>query len=328
MPPLPSDLAGRGSNAGDARSRVASPRANSLQRESSQASPFDLDTDAAYIAWRTNKLRSAPTAVGDLVVPVRDPRALTSSEHSALADRCRRANMAIYASDPAAADKDVPRALAAQFGLIHLDRNWLADDDGISSVTVRGDRGGGDYIPYTNKPIRWHTDGYYNPPARRIRAMVLHCAAPASSGGANALMDHEIAYVLLRDENPGHIWALMRSDALTIPARADDRGVARPAETGPVFSIDPADGALHMRYTARTRSIEWKDDPDVRAAVVALERILATPSPHVLSLTLQPGMGLLCNNVLHDRSGFIDDPARPRLIYRARYHDRITAEAT
>jgi len=40
-------------------------------------------------------------------------------------------------------------------------------------------------------------------------------------------------------------------------------------------------------------------------------------------VTLQPGMGLLCNNVLHDRSGFTDDPARPRLIYRARYHDRI-----
>jgi hypothetical protein len=34
-------------------------------------------------------------------------------------------------------------------------------------------------------------------------------------------------------------------------------------------------------------------------------------------------MGLLCNNVLHDRSGFTDNPATPRLLYRARYHDRI-----
>ena len=34
-------------------------------------------------------------------------------------------------------------------------------------------------------------------------------------------------------------------------------------------------------------------------------------------------MGILCNNVLHDRSGFTDDPARPRLILRARYHERI-----
>jgi hypothetical protein len=34
-------------------------------------------------------------------------------------------------------------------------------------------------------------------------------------------------------------------------------------------------------------------------------------------------MGLLCNNVLHDRSAFSDDPSRPRLLYRARYLDRI-----
>ena len=115
----------------------------------------------------------------------------------------------------------------------------------------------------------------------------------------------------------------MQPDAMTIPARTDDAGVVRPAETGPVFSVDPDDGALHMRYTARTRSIEWKDDRAVRAAAACLERLLAGPSPYIHRLTLQPGMGLLCNNVLHDRSGFTDDPARPRLIYRARYHDRI-----
>ncbi|MCP5430235.1 MAG: taurine catabolism dioxygenase TauD, partial [Chromatiaceae bacterium] len=37
------------------------------------------------------------------------------------------------------------------------------------------------------------------------------------------------------------------------------------------------------------------------------------------------GWGLISNNVLHDRSGFEDDPdpARKRLLYRARYYDRI-----
>ena len=97
-------------------------------------------------------------------MPVRDPRALTREERLALADRCARANMAIYASPDTAPDKDLPRLLARQFGLTRLDHNWLADDDGISSVTVTGDAGRGDYIPYTNRPIRWHTDGYYNPP--------------------------------------------------------------------------------------------------------------------------------------------------------------------
>jgi hypothetical protein len=44
-------------------------------------------------------------------------------------------------------------------------------------------------------------------------------------------------------------------------------------------------------------------------------------------LRLVPGMGLVCNNVLHDRAGFVDDPLQRRLLYRARYLDRILAPA-
>jgi hypothetical protein len=287
--------------------------------------PFDPGADDAYAAWRAEKLARYPAAIADLVVPVRDPRALTHAERSALAQRCRRANMAVYTSPMKDPDKELPRALAAQVGLHRLDRNWLADDDGISSVTVTGSGGRGDYIPYTNRPIRWHTDGYYNPPGRRIRAMVLHCVAPGAAGGENRLLDHEIAYLLLRDADPAFVAALMQPDAMTIPARSDEDGIARPAETGPVFSVDPGDGSLHMRYTARTRSIEWKNDRAVRAAQAFLEWMLANPSPYIFHVTLQPGMGVLCNNVLHDRSAFTDDPARPRLIYRARYYDRVRA---
>jgi len=93
-----------------------------------------------------------------------------------------------------------------------------------------------------------------------------------------------------------------------------------------VFSVDATSGALHMRYTARTRSIVWKDDAPTRAAVAFLEQLLASDDSHVFRLTLQPGMGLACNNVLHDRAGFVDDPAQPRLLYRARYLDRIQEE--
>ncbi|MCK7502176.1 MAG: TauD/TfdA family dioxygenase [Comamonadaceae bacterium] len=94
------------------------------------------------------------------------------------------------------------------------------------------------YIPYTTRPIKWHTDGYYNPPERQVRGMVLHCVRPAASGGENALMDHEIAYILLRDEDPGHIRALMAPDAMTIPAREEEGEVARGDQPGPVFSVD------------------------------------------------------------------------------------------
>jgi hypothetical protein len=115
----------------------------------------------------------------------------------------------------------------------------------------------------------------------------------------------------------------MLPDAMTIPAREDDAGVARAAETGPVFSIDPDDGTLHMRYTARTKSIEWKRDPAVAAATAALARVLDAVSPFHHRLVLAPGMGIVCNNVLHERTGFVDDPAAPRLLYRARYYDRV-----
>ncbi len=286
-------------------------------------SPFRQGDARAYREWRARKLDALPAGLADVVVEVGDPRALTVTERAALAARCRDTNMVVYASPVRGADKDIPRLLGAQFGLSQLDRNWLADDDGISRVTVSGEGGRADFIPYTNRPIRWHTDGYYNPPERRIRAMVLHCVEKAASGGENALLDHELAYLHLRDVDPALVRALMRPDAMTIPARSDDDGVARPAQSGPVFSVDSTSGALHMRYTARTRSIEWNADPMVRAAAAELERLLAGPSPWILRLTLEPGMGILCNNVLHDRSGFTDDPARPRLILRARYHDRI-----
>ncbi len=287
--------------------------------------PFDLADDAAYRAWRDAKLAAYPKSLQELVVPVADPRRLTPAEHAAILDRCRRANMAIYASPHTEADKELPRRMGEQFGLTRLDHNLLADEDAITTLTVAEEQEGmrGEYIPYTNRAIRWHTDGYYNRPERRICGMILHCVQSAEAGGENRLLDHEIAYILLRDQNPDFIRALSEPDAMTIPARMDDTGVARAAETGPVFSVLPDSGALHMRYTARTKSIVWKDTPGVRAAVAALEAILAGDSPYVFQGRLEPGMGLICNNVLHDRTGFDDSPAHRRVIYRGRYLDRI-----
>jgi len=285
-------------------------------------SPFSLDDNAAYQRWREHKLAQAPTSVADLIVEVRDPRALTAAEQAALAAVVRRCNMAIYASPMHEEDTDILRKLGAQFGLNQLDANWLAGEDGISSIRVFDDGTRKHYIPYTDKPIKWHTDGYYNTPERQIRAMVLHCVRSAASGGDNRLMDHEMAYLQLRDLDPQHIRALMQPDAMTIPERVDEADGVRAAQSGPVFSLD-AQGNLHMRYTARTRSIEWKKDAATAAAVAALEKLLASESPLVFHARLEPGMGLLCNNVLHDRGAFTDDPANPRLLYRARYLDRI-----
>jgi hypothetical protein len=286
---------------------------------------FDLADDAAYQAWRAAKLARFPKSLAELVVEVRDPRALSSGERQALLERCARANMAIYASaagsDP---DKEIPRRLGLQLGLRDLDTNYLADDDGISPLAVaeRGTRG--EFIPYTNRGIKWHTDGYYNPGERTVRAVLLHCVERAETGGENDLLDHEIAYIQLRDRNLQHIRALMAHDALTIPARVEGGRIERPAQAGPVFSVD-AGGFLHMRYTARAVSIEWKNDGPTQAALAALEDILGAASPWVFRGQLEPGMGLVGNNVLHTRTPFTESPRHQRMIYRARYYQRVGA---
>jgi alpha-ketoglutarate-dependent taurine dioxygenase len=288
-------------------------------------SPFRLECGASYARWRETKLRDYPAKASQLRVEVNDPRQLRTEELAAVRQLCRKTNMVIYASRLGdLADKNIPRRLGEQFGLTRLDNNLLADEDAVTSLQVTPGKSGRGYIPYSNHRLQWHTDGYYNPPERRIRAFILHCVSPAASGGENALLDPEIAYLLLRDENQEHIRAFLAPDAMTIPAN-EEEGANRPAQTGPVFSIDPATGCLHMRYTARTRSIEWKPDAATRNAVAALERLLAGESPYVFHHRLAAGEGLLCNNVLHNRTGFADEVDRgvTRLIYRARYYDRI-----
>jgi len=294
------------------------------------SSPFDLNNGEAYLRWRDRKLANAITNIEELIVEIRDPRALTKAEQEALLARCHRSNMVIYAIHNAAADEiqvdeENVRQFGSMFGLNRLDANWLAGEQGVTRVTVCEDNGQRQaYIPYTDRAIKWHTDGYYNPPEQQVRSFVLHCVQSAGQGGENRLLDHEIAYLMLRDENNDFIRALSAPDAMTIPERTDEQGIARAAQTGPVFSIDPASGALHMRYTARTRSIVWKREEATLAAVAALEKFLASNLPHIHRTRLEPGMGLLCNNVLHDRAAFNDTPGQPRLLYRARYYDRIS----
>lgn len=286
--------------------------------------PFDLENDQDYLRWREWKLESYPERLDDLVVEVNDPRMLTAAENEAILSLCQKTNMAIYASNQLEEDKAIPRFLGSQFGLNRLNHNWLADDDAITSLAVNNQGEHPHYIPYTNRPINWHTDGYYNQKDEQIWGLLLHCVRPAARGGENQLLDHEIVYISMRDQNPDYIQALMQPDVMTIPARTESDGsVARNDETGPVFSVSAQTGDLHMRYTARTRNIVWKQDKLVREAISYLESLLKSDMPYKYSGRLESGMGLISNNVLHDRSGFDEAKGQERLLYRARYFDRI-----
>jgi len=285
-------------------------------------SPFDLYNQDEYERWRDEKLFNYPDKAEQLIVEINDPMKLSNTERDAIIERCNKANMAIYISQSADnPDKRIASELAKQLSLNTLDNNMGADDDGITALQVSNAQGRERYIPYSNKAIHWHTDGYYNTLDKQIYALNLHCVRPAKSGGENAVMDHEIAYIRLRDKNPEFIHALMAHDAMIIPPNIKHRDVIRPARKGPVFSF--TNDFLHMRYTARAHNIIWKNDVITQAAVKALDDILHSNDPAIFRLTLQSGWGLVSNNVLHDRSEFEDDKNSSRLLYRLRYYERL-----
>ena len=99
--------------------------------------PFDLEDNETYLRWRESKLKDYPTKFDNLLVEVNNPRKLRQREFDALQQRCRKANMAVYVGktgdDP---DPEIPFAIARQFGVSGLNKNWLADENALSSLTV------------------------------------------------------------------------------------------------------------------------------------------------------------------------------------------------
>jgi len=282
---------------------------------------FNLDNDTAYQQWRKQKMSLRQCDVAKSIVMINDPFKLQAAEKQALLVSCTDYNMALYQlKEPSKQCKAMVASLGKQLGLSRLDGNLRSDSDNISRLQV-SKQAGNQYIPYTNKALSWHTDGYYNKPDRQINGFLLHCVSDAAEGGVNYLLDHEWLYKRLRDENPNYIDALMHPQAMTIPDNVESGKVIRAAQSGPVFSLHEGSGRLHMRYSARKRNIVWRDDDNTKAAVSRMSEILSDQSL-VLSLAMKPGQGLICNNVLHNRTGFTDSDSKKRLMYRARYFDR------
>jgi alpha-ketoglutarate-dependent taurine dioxygenase len=286
-------------------------------------SPFHLENECAFLKWKEAKCLDYSENIGQLVVPVSDPKNLTYLEIKQFKALLLKTNMAIYEiSGEAKEDKSIPEQLCLQLGIQSLDKNECADDDGFTSIQVVDDGLHAIYIPYSEKGINWHTDGYYNRLSEQIYTMVLHCVRAAPEGGENQLWDPDIIYLLLRDENPEYIQALMAPDAMTIPKNVLDGKLIRPDRSGPVFIVTE-EGRLHMRYTARARNVIWKDDEMTQKAQNVLREILNSDSKFKFQGSLKPGQGLICNNVLHTRTAFKDDKQHPRLLYRGRYFDKI-----
>ena len=275
-----------------------------------------------YLEWRKAKLQSYPQCVDEILVPVDGLLTMTPTQKAAVMSVCKRANMAVYQCHDRFADRAAVVAFASEFGLTRLDHHLCANADGVSELSVASEGVRTDYVPYSNRSLSWHTDGYYNDKERQINAVVLHCKQSAESGGENALLDPELVYIGLYDEDPRFIAAFEHPQCMTIPANTGTAGEIRPAVSGPVFSYG-ANGQIHMRFSARRKNIQWREDAITMAARKYLAVMLNDESGPVFRYRLGPGEGLLSNNVLHNRTAFNDATDNHRLLYRARFFDRI-----
>ncbi len=287
-----------------------------------------LENNRSYEIWREKKLSAYPASAADLLVHVSRLSSATEKECQNILDICKTYNMAVYQTDEKMVDTAVFRTFAENFGLFRIDYHMCAEVDGVSELTISDNVIKEEFIPYSDRPIGWHTDGYYKPKDKQIKGLMLHCVQPAMEGGVNTLMDHEIAYILLRDKNPAFISALMAPDCMTIPAYSMKGVEYRQESVGPVFAVEPVSGRLHMRFTMRKHNIIWKDDPMVSAAIAYLTEIFSADDSPVFTHKLEAGQGVVTNNVLHLRTGFTDDPDNRRLLYRARFYDGISDTLT
>jgi hypothetical protein len=288
---------------------------------------FDLGNQAAYAAWRRRKLATSPRAGAMPILKVDNLSQPTDSEKKAILAQVAESNFAIYQAEHFSADEDEVgaelRRFTDAFGLRIAEAHRSAGHNGVVALRVSMAEHQRGFIPYSRKAMNWHTDGYYNSKADTIRAFVLHCVRQADIGGQSQIIDNEIAYIRLRDASPEAVALLMNPEAMTIPESPEADGTVRPVSIGPVFFIE--EGKLIMRYTARTRSISWKDEA-TREAAALLQNLLESERDYLHTLTLQPGQGILNNNTLHNRTAFDPEAATgtsQRMLYRIRFHNRL-----
>ena len=293
-----------------------------------------MDT-SQYQEWRDNRLLSAHTDSPLNPVRITNPLNLSDEERKDILDSIAVRNFAIYQYDTVKYPRAQPLLrICHQLGMHRSAPNPESGENDITEITCKSNRNTDQdpirnvaqtYIPYTNRPLKWHTDGYYNELNCQIRSFVIHCQSASLSGGENYLLDHEIAYIQLHEKGPELTTALCKQDVMTIPENIENDKLVRESYSGPVFSTDIETGCLYTRYTQRTRNITWRSDPETGEALDRLNDILNEDNPWVTKIRLNAGQGIICNNILHSRSKFTDGdkPEQTRNLLRIRFYDRV-----
>ena len=166
-----------------------------------------------FIEWSAKKDLNIPSNINDLKVSISDINHVSKTEISQIKQKLTKFNCCIYASGTDLDDNSTIMRFAQSLGMRTFDSHNI-DDSAISTISANKDENNMRYIPYTNKGLNWHTDGYYD--SKPIFSWLLHCIEPALSGGENFLLDHELAireYILKYDD----IIYLTNNETFSIP---------------------------------------------------------------------------------------------------------------
>ena len=266
-----------------------------------------------FLTWAEEKERNIPHNIDGIKVNIHDINNVKISEIAKIKETINKCNSCIYSSKIALNSNTNLLKFVESLGMRTYDRNNIESNE-ISTITPL-ENNKINYIPYTNKSLNWHTDGYYD--KKSIFSWLLHCVHPATHGGENYLLDHELAlreYVLRHDD----INNLMSEEALTIPESKD---TSRSEISTYIFSIKNQYKKLHMRFSMRKDNISTS--PKAGDAVTKLKEIIENDcAKYSLTYKLQKNEGIITNNILHGRKAFKDDKVKRKLL-RIRSYERL-----
>ena len=266
-----------------------------------------------FLRWAEEKEKNIPRNINGILVNIHDINNVKTSEITKIKETINKYNSCIYSSKIALKSNTDLLKFVESVGMRTYDCNNI-ESSKITTITPL-ENNKINYIPYTDKSLNWHTDGYYD--KKSIFSWLLHCVNPATQGGENYLLDHELAlreYVFSNDD----IDDLMAGDALTIPESKD---TSRSEISTYVFSFKNQYKKLHMRFSMRKDNIGTSAKASV--AVTKLKKIIENDcAKYSLTYKLQKNEGIITNNILHGRKAFKDDMVKRRLL-RIRSYERL-----
>lgn len=273
-----------------------------------------------YQQWSKSKLPFI--GVKPNIIEINELAKPSNSELNAILRQIHQFNYCVYQSK-SPVDEVAIGIFGNHLGLKTLDAHLCASEDKVTSLQHKPDHQDSFYIPYTNKAINWHTDGYYNSPDQMVYSLILHCVQPAFEGGESGLIDQDQVFINLMNENPEYISALMAPNVMTIPENRQNGVLIRPETSTAIFMVLNENHDVLMRYTMRKRNILFKHDTLTQEALACLDECIDSNLSIRFMHKLEAGQGVVGNNILHKRTAFEDKFGLERLYYRARYYNRI-----